>query len=132
MRHLSFLLFCFAQGLIPLIIVSACSQKAEIEIPEVDNLFIVSDMENGLQTIHLEKEAIFASSDDYLIARMGQFDIDDEGRFYIADTQQHRVHVFDSKGRHLTHFGREGAGPGEFRAIGALNYSQGYLTYMIL
>jgi len=98
-----------------------------MEMPDVDNLFIVSEIENGLNTIRLEKEAVFASSDTHLIARMGQFDVDNNGRVYIADTQLHQVHVFEPNGQYKTYFGREGSGPGEFRAMGALNYSDGNL-----
>lgn len=37
------------------------------------------------------------------------------GRLYIADDQQHRVIVFDPRGRFLRHLGRHGSGPGEFQ-----------------
>jgi len=104
-----------------------CSYEEASNIPELENLILVSERDNSLLPIYLEKETVFASSEDNLIGRLGQFDIDDDGRVYIADAMQHRVHVFDPAGLYLTHFGREGAGPGEFRAMGALIYSQGDL-----
>ncbi len=103
-----------------------CSHEETINIPELENLIVVTEGDD-LLTITLEKEAVFVSSESNLIGRLGQFDVDDDGRVYVADAMQHRVHVFDSEGRHLTHFGREGGGPGEFRSMGALNYSNGYL-----
>ena len=104
-----------------------CSLEEASNIPELENLIVISGNQDSLQTFFLEKEAIFASSESNLIGRLGQIDVDDDGRVYVADAMQHRVHVFDSEGWHLTHFGREGGGPGEFRSMGALNYSNGYL-----
>jgi hypothetical protein len=37
-----------------------------------------------------------------------------DGTLYVLDRGNHEVRVFDSRGRHLRTFGREGAGPGEF------------------
>jgi hypothetical protein len=41
---------------------------------------------------------------------------DAAGRIFVADGQSHEVRVFDSAGRHLFSFGRQGAGPGELSA----------------
>jgi hypothetical protein len=38
------------------------------------------------------------------------------GRWYLADLRGHRVHVLDSTGMLLQSVGRQGTGPGEFRA----------------
>jgi hypothetical protein len=38
------------------------------------------------------------------------------GAMVVLDAQSHRVHVFDSAGVEIGRFGREGDGPGEFRA----------------
>lgn len=120
--NVPFLLFKYAQALILLFIISACSQKVEMALPEIDNLIVVTERESGLQNIHMEKEAVYASSDTHLKARLGQFDVDEAGRVYIADAQQHRVHVFEPNGWYKTYFGREGSGPGEFRAMGAVKF----------
>lgn len=37
-----------------------------------------------------------------------------DGTLYVVDRGNHEVRAFDSRGRHLRTFGREGAGPGEF------------------
>lgn len=37
-----------------------------------------------------------------------------DGTLYVVDRGNHEVRVFDSRGRHLRTFGREGSGPGEF------------------
>lgn len=35
---------------------------------------------------------------------------------YVLDGQNHRVVVFDARGRHVRHFGKRGGGPGELQA----------------
>lgn len=47
-------------------------------------------------------------------------DVDAEGRFYVVDTGNHRVLVFDAEGRYVRMFGRRGSGPGEFDGPGCL------------
>lgn len=39
------------------------------------------------------------------------------GLFYLIDSQDKQVHVFDSGGRRLRQIGRPGGGPGEYRAV---------------
>jgi len=45
---------------------------------------------------------------------------DARGRIYVLDRGEHRVSVFDTAGRHLRTFGREGGGPGELQMPGQL------------
>lgn len=42
---------------------------------------------------------------------------DDGGRIYVADAMAKEIRVFDESGGFLFRFGREGAGPGEIRAL---------------
>ncbi|MCD6518577.1 MAG: TIGR03663 family protein [Anaerolineae bacterium] len=41
--------------------------------------------------------------------------LDAEGNIYIADSQNHRIQVFDAQGRFLRQWGREGTAPGQFK-----------------
>ena len=41
--------------------------------------------------------------------------VDDSGRIVVLDSQNSRLIVFDSSGRHLASFGRKGGGPGELQ-----------------
>lgn len=40
---------------------------------------------------------------------------DDEGNLYVADSQNHRIQVFDPNGRFLRQWGGEGTQPGQFK-----------------
>ncbi len=51
--------------------------------------------------------------------RIGALDMD-EDRVYVADAQALEVRVFSREGDFLFTFGREGEGPGEFRAVDGL------------
>jgi hypothetical protein len=44
------------------------------------------------------------------------FAVDERGWVYVADTKPAVIKVFDDSGRYVRSFGREGSGPGEFRA----------------
>lgn len=46
--------------------------------------------------------------------------VDDSGRIVVLDSQNSRLIVFDSGGRHLASFGRKGGGPGELQFPGTL------------
>lgn len=43
-----------------------------------------------------------------------------DGRFVVADERDLRVSVYDTRGKQLTRFGRNGSGPGEFRSLGGI------------
>ena len=48
--------------------------------------------------------------------------VDARGRFAIPQPQDRQVLVYDAAGRRTATIGRNGAGPGEFRAVGAINW----------
>ena len=41
--------------------------------------------------------------------------VDSEGRVYVADSNNHRIQVFDSNGQFITQWGSQGVGPGQFK-----------------
>lgn len=54
------------------------------------------------------------SEDTYLLASARPLDVSDDGRLFVLDNRARTIHIFSVEGEHLTNFGREGHGPGEF------------------
>ena len=48
--------------------------------------------------------------------------MNDDGNIYILDAGNCRVQKFDSEGKFLASFGREGQGPGEFNSPSSLDF----------
>lgn len=55
--------------------------------------------------------------ENYMFGNRIVFNTDDEGNFYVADYNNNRILKYDPEGKYLLTFGREGQGPGEFRAL---------------
>ncbi len=96
----------------------SCSSEDVPNIPEraqkLDNLMVYSAEANPAGEIQLIPDQIFGSTDDVLIGRLGSVTVDESGRVFIADLDQHTIHVFEPDGRYVTRLGGEGRGPGEF------------------
>ncbi len=91
--------------------------KYPTRIRKLKNLIVIPADAKPANQISLKKEEVFGSNKNVTIGRMGHIAVDDSGRVFIADKQQHRVDVFEPNGKFLAHFGRRGRGPGEFIAI---------------
>jgi len=66
--------------------------------------------------------------EESLLNRPSGFTMDESGRFYVADTGNDRIAVFDSEGRYERSFGRQGQGPGEFASVGIPEVHDGIVT----
>ncbi len=66
--------------------------------------------------------------DAYLLGRVQDIETDGE-RIYVLDASVNTIRVYDMHGTHITDFGREGSGPGEFRQprSAAINPADGTL-----
>src|SRR5690606_29715399 len=51
----------------------------------------------------------------YVFGRIGDVAFGPDGSVYVLDSGNAVIRVYDSSGRHLRAFGRQGEGPGEFR-----------------
>lgn len=60
-------------------------------------------------------------NDESLLSHPLVFTRDETGMYYVLDTSQRRIAVFDNSGRFVRSIGRRGHGPGEF-ATSALQY----------
>ncbi len=56
----------------------------------------------------------FGETDDVFFQRIGDFFQAEDGRFFLLDSGQRKIFIYDSNGSYLTSFGREGRGPLEF------------------
>ncbi|MCH8286205.1 hypothetical protein IIB79_06710 [candidate division KSB1 bacterium] len=88
----------------------------DIEI--VDGVRIVHNDKPKNSNISIELERVIGSmdtnDDNYMLYMPSALEKDDEGNIYVLDAGNFRVQKYDSNGKYLLTFGREGRGPGEF------------------
>jgi len=118
--------------LFSLILLTGCTSEKEKGLPEhvqkLENLTVYSqDVEPAFE-LSLERERNFGDAAGVLIGRVGSVAIDENGRVFIGDRLQYRVHVFGPDGSYLTHIGRQGLGPGEFQRVGTLSIHSNLLS----
>jgi len=53
-------------------------------------------------------------NEESLLFGPSEFSMDQEGNYYVLDSRNYRIAVFNQRGEYLRTFGREGQGPGEF------------------
>jgi hypothetical protein len=66
--------------------------------------------------------------EESLLFNPSAFLMGDDGRFYVADSGNDRIAVFDEQGRYHHAIGRRGSGPGEFRAFRLEEVREGVVT----
>ena len=64
---------------------------------------------------------------DYFLERPGNFDVDQDGNYYVVDTDAKVVFAWDKEGNFLRAIGKPGGGPGEFQFSGR-GPGGGYVT----
>ena len=65
---------------------------------------------------------------DYTFYRPSDIEVSSDGRIFVHDTGNHRIQAYDSTGRYLRTFSREGQGPGEINRGGQLTISGQHLV----
>jgi hypothetical protein len=73
----------------------------------------------------IELEEVFRlggwdGGDDEFFGIVTDIEQDEEGNLYVLDSQLSEIKVYSADGEYLNTIGREGEGPGEFRAAGGL------------
>jgi hypothetical protein len=61
---------------------------------------------------------------DYALTRISDIAVDEQGTMFVGQPQESLIRVYDRNGRFQRSFGREGAGPGEFRSVDTLRMTQ--------
>ncbi|MDX1590637.1 MAG: 6-bladed beta-propeller [Balneolaceae bacterium] len=117
-----------------LILVQACSSSPDFELPEevasLENLTVIDTSVEEVPEMNPERVARFGDTDEVIIGQMGRVTVDDRGRVYITDRNRLVIHVYNSKGSHITEIGGEGDGPGEFRNISSVQSHGDFLHVM--
>jgi len=80
---------------------------------------------SGSQSKLILKEDLGIGKDtkkeNYWFSYLNSLAVDDSGNIYTLDPKEIKIRVFDSNGKLLRTFGRQGQGPGEFRGPGWMN-----------
>jgi len=63
-----------------------------------------------------------------LLPRPGDFTSDENGHYYVVDTRDLKVAVFNSAGRYLRSFGQRGGGPGDFMSMRLQSLRNGIIS----
>jgi hypothetical protein len=114
-------------GLALLLAGLACSKetagtgwKAEVEI--VDGVKTIRNPETpryGTIAFDLVEDLTIGSESDeaYFFPGRVELSVDGQGRFFVSDTRNRRVQVYDRNGAYVRTLGRPGQGPGEFNTF---------------
>lgn len=80
---------------------------------------------SGSQSKMTLKEDLVIGKDtkkeNYWFSSLNSLAVDDSGNIYTLDPKEIKIRVFDSNGKLLRTFGRQGQGPGEFSGPGWMN-----------
>lgn len=105
-----------------LLFVSCASPETDLpsELQSLENLTVYDADSQPSYDINLEPEQSFGDTEQVLIGSLTDFEVDDQGRVYLADGEQLTVFVYNEEGEILSQLGRQGRGPGEFQSIEGL------------
>lgn len=68
--------------------------------------------------------------ENYMFGSQVSFITDEEGNFYVADSDNKRIQKYDAHGKYLLSIGREGQGPGEFQSLSAPRFDKNHNLYV--
>lgn len=93
--------------IIVLLFMNACSKSNFKQIEEI-------------KTISLKKISEISAQTTDSLEVITNFSCDQWGNIYIYDNIKKKIFVFGKTGKYLTHFGRDGDGPGEFKFVSSV------------
>lgn len=93
----------------------------KIKIKTIDGVQVVTNPKDpappkGTPTKMILKEELSIGEDEQeeeMFSQMTAVTVDDKGNIYILDREENLIKVFDSKGKLVRSFGKQGQGPGE-------------------
>src|SRR6056297_2506807 len=81
-------------------IVTACSSETEVELPEevaaLENVAVFPAYSEPTFELTLTKEATFGDTGDLFLGGWLSSETDPEGRIFVADMQETRLHLYNS------------------------------------
>lgn len=106
-------------GLLVLLFMGCTSPAEEMppELRDLENLTVYTSDRESAGDISLTPEQAFGDTEQVLIGSLTDFEVDDQGRVYLADGEQLIVFVYSGEGEIVSQLGRQGRGPGEFQSI---------------
>ena len=96
---------------------------------EADDVVVVSNP----KTPELKMRIVFnkelsigevGGDENYLFGNSIYFNTDEEGNFYVSDSDNHRIQKYNPEGKYLLTIGRKGQGPGEFQSLSAPKFDR--------
>jgi len=108
-------------------------------IQKSDDVVVISNPEtpipkNGLKMRIVFKEELsigdIEGDENYMFGESVAFNTDEEGNFYVTDSDAHRILKYDPEGKYLLSFGREGQGPGEFQSLSVTRFDKDNNLYI--
>jgi len=104
-------------------------------IQKSDDIVVVSNQkipELKMRIVFKEELSIgdVEGDENYMFGESVNFNTDEDGNFYVADYDAHRILKYDSEGKYLLAFGREGQGPGEFQSLSVPRFDKNNNLYI--
>ncbi|MBC8357989.1 MAG: 6-bladed beta-propeller [Candidatus Aminicenantes bacterium] len=104
-------------------------------IQKSDDVVVVSNQkipELKMRIVFKEELSIgdVEGEENYMFGESVAFNTDEDGNFYVADFDTHRILKYDSEGKYLLAFGREGQGPGEFQSLSIPRFDKNNNLYI--
>lgn len=109
-----------------LLLFSCADKKPQVVTEVVEGVEYVHNPSTPLQPgkkVVFEPDLIISGEDDdgnIIVYRPSRLAVSPEGMIFLSDAQERKIHVFDSGGRHVLAFGKQGKGPGEFERMGPM------------
>ena len=68
--------------------------------------------------------------ENYMFGTSITFNTDEDGNFYVSDSDNNRILKYDAKGKYLLTIGRKGQGPGEFQSLSVPRFDKDKNLYV--
>jgi hypothetical protein len=114
--------------------IAGCASEPEVELPEevaaLENVAVFSADSEPAYELSLTKVATYGDTDDLFLGGWLSSVTDHEGRVFVADMQETKLHLYNPDGSYNQQVSREGEGPGEYRSVGTMRIDDRYFHLM--